>query len=181
MLIAITVSIMVPSSILTCLCSILSFLHCIPKSFSRHIARNNVLTRFRIRRVFTNFVKVFQQHTVGEGKLGLQEVVCKYISTLERLVPNFGIETFPVFNLDLRADGDSSGSYLNASRTQAPSAETVNAQPTYEIRVSGSTGIWWRKTSALCVSWWSAYLTFVFANRTVLLNSSHFPGECLYS
>uniref|UniRef100_A0A8C1KEW4 Tyrosine-protein kinase n=1 Tax=Cyprinus carpio TaxID=7962 RepID=A0A8C1KEW4_CYPCA len=125
-----------------------SFLHCIPQSFSRQIARNNVLTRFRIRRVFANFVKTFQQHTVCMGKLGSQEVMYKYISTLERLAPNFGVETFPVFSLDLRADGDGSGSYLNASRTQAPSEETVNGQPTYEIRVSGSAGIWWRKTSA---------------------------------
>uniref|UniRef100_A0A8C1WHI7 Tyrosine-protein kinase n=1 Tax=Cyprinus carpio TaxID=7962 RepID=A0A8C1WHI7_CYPCA len=124
-----------------------SFLHCIPQSFSRQIARNNVLTRFRIRRVFANFVKTFQQHTVCMGKLGSQEVMYKYISTLERLAPNFGVETFPVFSLDLRADGDGSGSYLNASRTQAPSEETVNGQPTYEIRVSGSAGIWWRKTS----------------------------------
>uniref|UniRef100_A0A8C1KEH2 Tyrosine-protein kinase n=1 Tax=Cyprinus carpio TaxID=7962 RepID=A0A8C1KEH2_CYPCA len=124
------------------------FLHCIPQSFSRQIARNNVLTRFRIRRVFANFVKTFQQHTVCMGKLGSQEVMYKYISTLERLAPNFGVETFPVFSLDLRADGDGSGSYLNASRTQAPSEETVNGQPTYEIRVSGSAGIWWRKTSA---------------------------------
>uniref|UniRef100_A0A8C1HI03 Tyrosine-protein kinase n=1 Tax=Cyprinus carpio carpio TaxID=630221 RepID=A0A8C1HI03_CYPCA len=123
------------------------FLHCIPQSFSRQIARNNVLTRFRIRRVFANFVKTFQQHTVCMGKLGSQEVMYKYISTLERLAPNFGVETFPVFSLDLRADGDGSGSYLNASRTQAPSEETVNGQPTYEIRVSGSAGIWWRKTS----------------------------------
>uniref|UniRef100_A0A8C1KFU4 Tyrosine-protein kinase n=1 Tax=Cyprinus carpio TaxID=7962 RepID=A0A8C1KFU4_CYPCA len=125
-----------------------NFLHCIPQSFSRQIARNNVLTRFRIRRVFANFVKTFQQHTVCMGKLGSQEVMYKYISTLERLAPNFGVETFPVFSLDLRADGDGSGSYLNASRTQAPSEETVNGQPTYEIRVSGSAGIWWRKTSA---------------------------------
>ncbi|KAK2916650.1 hypothetical protein Q8A67_001024 [Cirrhinus molitorella] len=125
-----------------------SFLHCIPQSFSRHIARNNALTRFRIRRVFTNFVRTFQQHTVGMGKLGLQEVMYKYISTLERLAPNFGVETFPVFSLDLRLDGDGSGSYLIASRTQTPSEETINGQPTYEIRVSGSTGIWWRKKSA---------------------------------
>ncbi|XP_043090006.1 non-receptor tyrosine-protein kinase TYK2 [Puntigrus tetrazona] len=123
-----------------------SFLHCIPQSFSRQIARDNLLTRFRIRRVFTNFVKTFQQHTVGTGKLGAQEVMYKYISTLERLAPNFGVETFPVFNLDLRADGDGSGSYLNASRTQAPSEEAMNGEATYEIRVSGSAGICWRKT-----------------------------------
>uniref|UniRef100_A0A672QK77 Tyrosine-protein kinase n=1 Tax=Sinocyclocheilus grahami TaxID=75366 RepID=A0A672QK77_SINGR len=120
-----------------------SFLHCIPQSFSRHIARNNVLTRFRIRRVFANFVSSFQEHTVGMGKFGSQEVMYKYISTLERLAPKFGAETFPVFSLDLRSDGDGSGSYPIASQTQ-----TVNSEPTHEIRVSGSTGICWRKTSA---------------------------------
>uniref|UniRef100_A0A671QZN2 non-specific protein-tyrosine kinase n=1 Tax=Sinocyclocheilus anshuiensis TaxID=1608454 RepID=A0A671QZN2_9TELE len=119
-----------------------SFLHCIPQSFSRHIARNNVLTRFRIRRVFANFVSSFQEHTVGMGKFGSQEVMYKYISTLERLAPKFGAETFPVFSLDLKSDGDGSGSYLIASQTQ-----TVNSEPTHEIRVSGSTGISWRKTS----------------------------------
>ncbi|XP_051743713.1 non-receptor tyrosine-protein kinase TYK2 isoform X2 [Ctenopharyngodon idella] len=125
-----------------------SFLRCIPLSFSRHIARNNALTRFRIRRVFANFVSNFQQHTVGMGKLGSQEIMYKYLSTLERLAPHFGVETFPVFHLDLRTDGDGSGSYLIASRTQTPSEETVNCEPAYEIRVSGSTGIWWRKLSA---------------------------------
>ncbi|XP_077069553.1 non-receptor tyrosine-protein kinase TYK2 [Siphateles boraxobius] len=125
-----------------------SFLRCIPQSFSRHIARNNVLTRFRIRRVFEKFVSSFQQHTVGMGKLGSQEVMYKYLSTLERLAPHFGVETFPVFHLDLRPDGDGSGSCLIASQTQTPSWETVNAEPTFEIKVSGSTGICWRKLSA---------------------------------
>uniref|UniRef100_A0A672QKL7 Tyrosine-protein kinase n=1 Tax=Sinocyclocheilus grahami TaxID=75366 RepID=A0A672QKL7_SINGR len=127
-----------------------SFLHCIPQSFSRHIARNNVLTRFRIRRVFANFVSSFQEHTVGMGKFGSQEVMYKYISTLERLAPKFGAETFPVFSLDLRSDGDGSGSYPIASQTQ-----TVNSEPTHEIRVSGSTGICWRKTSA---QWGNEYI-----------------------
>uniref|UniRef100_A0A8C1XM71 Tyrosine-protein kinase n=1 Tax=Cyprinus carpio TaxID=7962 RepID=A0A8C1XM71_CYPCA len=122
-----------------------SFLHCIPQSFSRQIARNNALTRFRIRRVFANFVSSFQQHTVGKGQLGPQEVMYKYISTLERLAPKFGTETFPVFSLDLRSDEDGSGSHLIASQTQTPSEETVNSEPTHEIRVSGSTGICWRK------------------------------------
>ncbi|ROL49500.1 Non-receptor tyrosine-protein kinase TYK2 [Anabarilius grahami] len=125
-----------------------SFLRCIPLSFSRHIAQNNALTRFRIRRVFAKFVSNFQQHTVSMGKLGSQEVMYKYLSTLERLAPHFGVETFPVFHLDLRSDGDGSESYLIASRTQTPSEETVNCEPTHEIRVSGSTGIWWRKLSA---------------------------------
>lgn len=102
--------------------------------------------------MFANFVSNFQQHTVGMGKLGSQEIMYKYLSTLERLAPHFGVETFPVFHLDLRTDGDGSGSYLIASRTQTPSEETVNCEPAYEIRVSGSTGIWWRKLSAQKVS-----------------------------
>uniref|UniRef100_A0A8C1XWC9 Tyrosine-protein kinase n=1 Tax=Cyprinus carpio TaxID=7962 RepID=A0A8C1XWC9_CYPCA len=132
-----------------------SFLHCIPQSFSRQIARNNALTRFRIRRVFANFVSSFQQHTVGKGQLGPQEVMYKYISTLERLAPKFGTETFPVFSLDLRSDEDGSGSHLIASQTQTPSEETVNSEPTHEIRVSGSTGICWRKASA---QWGNDYI-----------------------
>lgn len=124
-----------------------SFLRCIPRSFSRHIARESILTRFRIRRVFAHFVNTFQQHTVGVGKLGSQEVMYKYLSTLERLAPHFGVETFPVFHLDLRTNGDGSGSYLIASRTQNSSEETINSEPTHEIRVSGSDGIWWRKFS----------------------------------
>ncbi|TRY89212.1 hypothetical protein DNTS_025391 [Danionella cerebrum] len=121
-----------------------SFLQCIPLSFSQRIAQQNILTRFRIRRVFAHFVRTFQQHTVGIGKLGTQEVMYKYLSTLEHLVPNFGIETFRVFHLDLRPDGDSSGSYLITSQTQ--SEEAINA--THEVRVSGCSGISWRKFSA---------------------------------
>ncbi|XP_051994646.1 non-receptor tyrosine-protein kinase TYK2 [Xyrauchen texanus] len=122
-----------------------SFLRCIPRSFSRHIARDNFLTKFRIRRVFANFVNNFQQHTVGMGKLGSQEVMYKYLSTLEHLAPLFGIEAFPVFQLDMRSDGGGSGSYLIASQTQTTTEETRNSEPTHEIRVSGSTGIHWRK------------------------------------
>ncbi|XP_039541897.1 non-receptor tyrosine-protein kinase TYK2 isoform X2 [Pimephales promelas] len=125
-----------------------SFLRCIPQSFSRHIARNNFLTRFRIRRVFERFVSGFQKNTVSMGKLGLQEVMYKYLFTLERLAPHFGVETFPVFHLDLRPDGDGSGSCLIASETPTPSWETEKPEPTFEIKVSGSTGIWWRKLSA---------------------------------
>ncbi|XP_051569549.1 non-receptor tyrosine-protein kinase TYK2-like [Myxocyprinus asiaticus] len=125
-----------------------SFLRCIPRSLFQHIARDNFLTRFRIRRVFANFVRSFQQHTVGMGKLGSQEVMYKYLSTLERLAPHFGIEAFPVFHLDVRSDGDGSGSYLIASRTQSSTEGIVNSEPTHEIRVSGSTGILWRKLPA---------------------------------
>ncbi|XP_049331591.1 non-receptor tyrosine-protein kinase TYK2 isoform X2 [Astyanax mexicanus] len=124
-----------------------SFLRCIPRSFARHIARDNFLTKFRIRRVFSEFVRSFQQHTVGQGHLGAQEVMYKYLSTLERLAPRFGTETFPLFHLEVRSDGDGSGSYLNASRAHDPSQEMLCGQPTHEVMVSGTAGIKWRKIS----------------------------------
>uniref|UniRef100_A0A4W4EG50 Tyrosine-protein kinase n=1 Tax=Electrophorus electricus TaxID=8005 RepID=A0A4W4EG50_ELEEL len=106
-----------------------SFLRCIPRSFSHHIARDNVLTKFRIRRVFSEFVRSFQQHTVGQGRLGPQEVMYKYLSTLERLAPRFGTETFSIFHLVLRPHGD----------------EGVCGLPSHELTVSGTKGIHWRK------------------------------------
>ncbi|XP_062868062.1 non-receptor tyrosine-protein kinase TYK2 [Trichomycterus rosablanca] len=125
-----------------------SFLRCIPRSFYRHIARDNFLTKFRIRRVFADFVRSFQQHTVGQGSLGSQEVIYKYLSTLERLAPCFGTEIFYIFHLDLRPEGDGSGSYLNATRARQPQEEIQSTEPTHEVMVSGTTGIQWRKIPA---------------------------------
>ncbi|XP_017310695.2 non-receptor tyrosine-protein kinase TYK2 [Ictalurus punctatus] len=122
-----------------------SFLRCIPRSFSRHISRDNYLTKLRIRRVFAKFVRSFQQHTVGQGKLGSQEIMYKYLSTLERLAPRFGTETFSIFHLDLRQHSDGSSSYLNASRAHEPLEEITCSRPTHEVMVSGTTGIRWRK------------------------------------
>lgn len=125
-----------------------SFLRCIPRSFCRQLDRDNFLTKFRIRRVFAEFVRSFQQHTVGQGRLGSQEVMYKYLSTLERLAPRFGTETFSIFHLDMRPDGEGSGSYLNASRAREPLEEVTCSQPTHEVMVSGTTGIQWRKVLA---------------------------------
>lgn len=127
------------------MCNFSSFLRCIPRSFARHITRDNFLTKFRIRRVFAEFVRSFQQHTVAQGRLGSQEVMYKYLSTLERLAPHFGTETFSIFHLELRSDGDGSGSYLNASRALTPLEEITCSQPTHEVMVSGTAGIQWRK------------------------------------
>lgn len=150
--------------LLVCYCLYFSsFLHCIPHSFSRHIAKDNFLTKFRIRRVFADFVRSFQQHTVGQGRLGSQEVMYKYLSTLEHLAPRFGTETFSIFHLDLRPDGDGSGSYLNASQAHEPLEQITCSQTTHEVMVSGTTGIQWRKISAqrvwslslICFSIWA--------------------------
>uniref|UniRef100_A0A4W5PRP9 Tyrosine-protein kinase n=1 Tax=Hucho hucho TaxID=62062 RepID=A0A4W5PRP9_9TELE len=123
------------------------FLRCIPRSFSKHIARDNFLTKIRIRRVFDNFVKTFQEHTVDVGRLGSQEVMYKYLSTLEHLAPRFGTETFLVAQLELRKDGsDGSGSYLNTSHARGASdPENFGPQVMHEVMVSGTKGIQWRK------------------------------------
>uniref|UniRef100_A0A7N6B0N5 Tyrosine-protein kinase n=1 Tax=Anabas testudineus TaxID=64144 RepID=A0A7N6B0N5_ANATE len=126
----------------------ISFQHCIPKSFAKHISKDNFLTKIRIRRVFGDFVRTFQQHTVDKGRLGTQEIMYKYISTLEHLVPRFGTETFPVFHLVLREDGDGSSSYSNTTHAQGDSKDSFRDPATHEIMVSGTKGIQWRKLSS---------------------------------
>lgn len=122
-----------------------SFQHCIPKSFAKHISRDNFLTKIRIRRVFAEFVRTFQHHTVDKGRLGTQEIMYKYISTLEHLVPRFGTETFPAVSLELREDGDGSSSYSNTTHAQGHSKDNYRAPATHEVMVSGTKGIRWRK------------------------------------
>ncbi|XP_023269688.1 non-receptor tyrosine-protein kinase TYK2 [Seriola lalandi dorsalis] len=124
-----------------------SFLRCIPKSFSKHISKNNLLTKFRIHRVFADFVRTFQQHTVDKGRLGAHEIMYKYISTLEHLAPRFGTETFPVPYLEQREEGDGSSSYSNTTHAQGVSKDNYTAPATHEILVSGINGIQWRKVS----------------------------------
>uniref|UniRef100_A0A665UVI9 Tyrosine-protein kinase n=1 Tax=Echeneis naucrates TaxID=173247 RepID=A0A665UVI9_ECHNA len=125
-----------------------SFLHCIPKSVAKHISKNNILTRFRIQRVFAEFVRTFQMHTVDKGRLGPNEIMYKYISTIEHLAPCFGTETFNVIQLELREAGDGGSSYANTTHAQGVSKDNFTASITHEIRVSGTQGIQWRKASA---------------------------------
>lgn len=125
-----------------------SFLRCIPKSFAKHISRDNFLTKLRIRRVFAEFVQKFQQHTVAKGLLGSQKIMYKYISTLEHLAPQFGTETFCVSNLELRKGGDGSSSYsITTTQAQGCAKDNFTTPITHEIRVSGTKGIQWRKVS----------------------------------
>lgn len=130
-----------------------SYLRCIPRSFSRHISRDNFLTKLRIGRVFSEFVLTFQQHTVSQGKLSTQEVMYKYLATLENLAPRFGTETFPVTRLVLKEDGDSSGTYLSDSRVQGDAEENGDVEATCEVMISGTRGIQWRNILAqkVCV------------------------------
>ena len=103
--------------------------------------------------MFSDFVRTFQKHTVGIGRLGSQEVMYKYISTLEYLAPRFGTETFAVSHLELREDDDGSGSYLNSNHAQGATPDSFRADVTHDIMVSGCKGIQWRKASVqkVCV------------------------------
>ncbi|KAL6102631.1 tyk2 [Pungitius sinensis] len=124
-----------------------SYLHCIPRSFAKQISKDNFLTKIRIRRVFAEFVRTFQQHTVDTGRLGAQEVMYKYIATLEHLAPRFGTETFPVSRLELRDDGIESSSYSNAGRGEGAPEDDFGGPATHEVLVSGTKGVRWRTVS----------------------------------
>uniref|UniRef100_A0AAX7T1V5 Tyrosine-protein kinase n=1 Tax=Astatotilapia calliptera TaxID=8154 RepID=A0AAX7T1V5_ASTCA len=125
-----------------------SFLDCVPRSFAKHISRDNFLTKLRIQRVFKDFVRSFQQHTVDRGNLCTEEIMYKYIATLEHLAPRFGTETFPVTRLDLRDEDDRSGSCSSTTHAQCGSKDNFCGPISHEISVSGTEGIQWRKVSA---------------------------------
>lgn len=97
--------------------------------------------------MFAEFVRTFQQHTVDKGRLGAQEIMYKYISTLEHLSPSFGTETFSVSQLELREDGDGSSSFSNTTQTEGASKGNFIDPATHEIMMSGTKGIQWRKVS----------------------------------
>ncbi|XP_024128200.1 non-receptor tyrosine-protein kinase TYK2 isoform X1 [Oryzias melastigma] len=122
-----------------------SFLQCIPRSFAKNISNDNFLTKIRIRLVFAQFVRTFQQHTVDSRKVTTQEIMYKYISTLEQLAPRFGSETFQVTSLKLREDGDGSSSYSSTVHGNGLSKENLSPLVTHEVMVSGTEGVKWRK------------------------------------
>ncbi|KAL4659147.1 non-receptor tyrosine-protein kinase TYK2 [Arapaima gigas] len=118
------------------------YLQCIPRSFAKQIQHDNLLTKVRIRRVFSQFVRSFQLHTVGMGRLTQQDVMYKYVATLEHLASCFGVETFVVSHLTISPDGGSSSS--SSSVTTSPKWRK-DQEVTHEVMVSGTEGIQWRK------------------------------------
>lgn len=88
--------------------------------------------------MFADFLQTFQEHIVEKGRLDTQKIMCKYISTLERLVPSFGIEIFHVLHLNLREAWEESDFLPRHSWCEDRVAAT------HEIMVNGNKGIWWR-------------------------------------
>uniref|UniRef100_A0A8B9FCV8 Tyrosine-protein kinase n=1 Tax=Amazona collaria TaxID=241587 RepID=A0A8B9FCV8_9PSIT len=120
-----------------------SFKECIPRSFCRQIQQNNFLTKFRMKKVFRKFLQRFQRHTVGTGKLTAQDIMYKYLATLEHLAPRFGSERFPVVSLDTCSEGEKV--QLNGIHPEHPLLPKERAV-THEVLITGTSGIQWRAT-----------------------------------
>ncbi|XP_030331122.1 non-receptor tyrosine-protein kinase TYK2 isoform X2 [Strigops habroptila] len=118
-----------------------SFKECIPRSFCRQIQQNNFLTKFRMRNVFRRFLQRFQRHTVSSGKLTAQDIMYKYLATLEHLAPRFGSELFPVLSLDTSCEGEKV--QLNGTHPEHPLLPKERPV-THEVLITGTSGIQWR-------------------------------------
>ncbi|XP_009881445.1 PREDICTED: non-receptor tyrosine-protein kinase TYK2, partial [Charadrius vociferus] len=124
-----------------------SFKDCIPRSFYRQMQQNNYLTKFRMKNVFKKFVQRFQRHTVSTGKLTVQDVMYKYLATLEHLAPRFGSEVFPVLSLETSSEGEKAQLYLNGGHSQLEHGHALlpkDRPVTHEVLVTGTSGIQWR-------------------------------------
>lgn len=124
-----------------------SFKDCIPRSFYRQIQQNNYLTKFRMKNVFKKFVQRFQRHTVSTGKLTVQDIMYKYLATLEHLAPRFGSELFPVLSLETSSEGEKAQLYVNGGHSQLEHGHALlpkDRPVTHEVLVTGTSGIQWR-------------------------------------
>ncbi|GAB0201804.1 non-receptor tyrosine-protein kinase TYK2 [Grus americana] len=124
-----------------------SFKDCIPRSFYRQIQQNNYLTKFRMKNVFKKFVQRFQRHTVSTGKLTVQDIMYKYLATLEHLAPRFGSELFPVLSLETSSEGEKVQLYVNGGHSQPEHGHALlpkDRPVTHEVLVTGTNGIQWR-------------------------------------
>ncbi|XP_069460191.1 non-receptor tyrosine-protein kinase TYK2 isoform X2 [Ambystoma mexicanum] len=124
----------------------ISFKDCIPKSFCKQIQQNNYLTKFRMKTVFKKFVRRFHLHTVSPGKLSEQDVMYKYLSTLENLAPRFGRELFRVSSLEFPSEGEKGNLYMNGGRVLVEErlASAKEGSTMYEVMVTGTDGIQWK-------------------------------------
>ncbi|XP_020654344.2 non-receptor tyrosine-protein kinase TYK2 isoform X1 [Pogona vitticeps] len=128
-----------------------SFKECIPCSFCRQIQQNNYLTKFRMRHVFRKFLQRFQRHTMSTGKLTEQDIMHKYLSTLENLAPRFGSELFTVLSLETISEGEKVPLYINGGNTHLENSHASppsDSSATHEVLVTGTDGIRWRPISA---------------------------------
>ncbi|KAJ1172497.1 hypothetical protein NDU88_004343 [Pleurodeles waltl] len=123
-----------------------SFKDCIPRSFCKQIQQNNYLTKYRMKNVFKKFVRRFHLHTVSPGKLSEQNVMYKYLSTLENLAPRFGREVFRVSSLEFLTESEKGNMYVNGGHALVEErlALSKEEETNHEVMVTGTEGIQWR-------------------------------------
>ncbi|XP_076871051.1 tyrosine-protein kinase JAK1 [Brachyhypopomus gauderio] len=119
-----------------------SYKRFIPESLNRTIKQRNFLTRMRINNVFKNFLNEFNNKTIKDSNITLYDLKVKYLSTLETLTWGLGREIVETKSLRVSGEGE-------ASPSHTPSSADEDA--TYEVKVSGTTGISWRKKPQLNV------------------------------
>lgn len=133
-----------------------SFKACIPRSFRLQIQQSSAVTRLRMKNVFRKFVRRFQRHTVGAGTLTEEDVMFKYLATLELLAPRFGSERFAVLSLDVSNEGEKAqpcGNGGHAMAERGDAAAPGESSVSHEVLVSGTGGIQWRPVPSRVSSW----------------------------
>lgn len=90
----------------------------------------------RISNVFKNFLNEFNSKTIQDSNITLYDLKVKYLSTLETLTQGLGRET--VEPISLKLSGENEGS-------PAPSLLMGDDEMGYEVQISGTTGISWRR------------------------------------
>ncbi|KAL2089705.1 hypothetical protein ACEWY4_014393 [Coilia grayii] len=113
----------------------ISYKRFIPEELNRTIKQRNVLTRMRINNVFKNFLNEFNCKTIQDSNISLYDLKVKYLSTLETLTKGLGCETLEPKSLRLSGENES------ALLSPSPGDDGQG----YEVQVSGTTGISWRK------------------------------------
>uniref|UniRef100_A0A671SGN0 Tyrosine-protein kinase JAK1 n=1 Tax=Sinocyclocheilus anshuiensis TaxID=1608454 RepID=A0A671SGN0_9TELE len=111
----------------------------IPDILNRTIKQRNFLTRIRINNVFKNFLNEFNSKTIQDSNITLYDLKVKYLSTLETLTQGLGRET--IEPKSLKVSGESEGSLAHT----LPLGDDGLG---YEVQVSGTTGISWRRKLA---------------------------------
>ncbi|KAJ8270270.1 hypothetical protein GJAV_G00112360 [Gymnothorax javanicus] len=111
----------------------MSYKKFIPDSLNRTIKQRNFFTRLRINNVFRNFVNEFDSKTIRDSNVSTHDLKVKYLSTMETLTKNFGREVYETSMLKISLE------------SERPFGFDSVEPCIYEVQVSGTGGIKWRK------------------------------------
>uniref|UniRef100_A0A672LCT5 Tyrosine-protein kinase JAK1 n=1 Tax=Sinocyclocheilus grahami TaxID=75366 RepID=A0A672LCT5_SINGR len=111
----------------------------IPDSLNRIIKQRNFLTRIRINNVFRNFLNEFNSKTIQDSNITLYDLKVKYLSTLETLTQGLGREIIEPKSLKVSSESEGSPAHTHPLGDDGLG---------YEVQVSGTTGISWRRKPA---------------------------------